>query len=174
MLRTTRQNVSYINPTFAGTGLGDPVTIAITVEEAFNKLKSLFSGSSNPWIPAQNQASSELASIVADYVAVKNNNQLTSIYIANAISKVNIVIQAFKQFASQYNNAGANKGISDITANGNAIIQNMKFDLSILPVSSTNLVTSVTAAAQGTTAGIPNMLLIGLAAVFVLPKIFKR
>lgn len=172
MLRLTRQNMTFVNPTLSGLSGPELALAAETAIGFLGKLKSLFGGSSNPWISGQNQAAAELAKTVADYVGVKNANQLTALYIGQAIARINVIASGFRQFAAQYNSPGAAQGSKDIQANADAIIQNMRFDLSILP--SGTLEKTVTTITSGSTAGIPNVALIGLAAVFLLPKLRKR
>lgn len=122
-------------------GLGDGTTSTTSVQTDANAVASivstlgkLFGGSSNPWIPAQNQAEANIATIVAAYVAVKNAGQLTANYIATAINQVATINAAFTQFTKQYSQSGAAAGAQTIASNANAVIANMQADLATVPV----------------------------------------
>ena len=176
-------------------GLGDPITDA--VGSVVTGLIHLFSGTPHPWINAQNQTESNIAAIVASYVAVKNAGQLTAAYINNAIVQVQAQSDGFAKYIQQYSGtsgseyAAAQKGSGDIASNANAVIANMRMDLAKLPVATVPSVISGIFATttppttitnpDGTVTVIPgspsvasssNLLALG-AAFFILPKLFR-
>lgn len=90
----------------------------------------------HPWITAQNTAEAGIASVVAAYVALKNNasgNLLTPQYIQQAILKVQAIAQGFVNYAKTFNTPAATKGGQDIQNNANAVVTNMQVDASQLP-----------------------------------------
>lgn len=177
--------------------LGDALTDGIG--SVVSSLVKLFTGTPHPWINAQNQTESNIAAIVANYVAVKNAGGLTAAYINTAISQVQAQATGFSQFITQYSGTGgseysaAQKGAGDITSNANAVIANMRMDLAKLPVTPVSSIlpgilnpapvqtitnpdgtVTVLQPAPGIASSLTsNPLLLGAAAFFLLPKLFK-
>lgn len=153
MLRLTTQNMRPVQTAYRGLGQASTSTISTdaglvsSIVSAFSKL---FGGSQHPWIAAQNNAESQIAAIVAAYVAMKNTNQLTQNYIATAMTNVASISKAFSQYAATFNNSGANNGASQIASNANAVIANMESDLAALPV---NPISSLISSILGTNSG---------------------
>lgn len=148
MLKLTRQNLGPVKTNYKGLGQVNTITtdagLVSSIVSAFGKL---FGGQSHPWIPAQNNAESQIAAIVAAYVTMKNSGSLTQNYIATAMSNVAAISKAFSQYAATFNTAAANNGASDIANNANAVIQNMEADLAALPV---NPISSLISSVLGT------------------------
>lgn len=194
MIRLTRQNMGPVPTSYRTLGQVSTVqTDAGAVAGIVTSLSKLFGGQSHPWIPAQNSAESQIANIVQSYVNLKNVSQLTANYIANAMTNVATISKGFAQFVQQYNSAAANQGASDIANNANAVIQNMEQDLVALQVNpivsvfggGPPVITNTTSSGPGgvtptitpTVTNISSALtspaVLGLAALFFLPRLFK-
>lgn len=199
MLKLTTQNMAPLVP-YKGAyrGLGLDINAIATdtqaVAQAAQSIKTAASntGGGHPWIAAQNNAANQMAQVVAQYVNLKNAGQLTANYIANAMTQIATISKAFAQAAASYNSADANRGASEIAQNANAIITNMQHDLSTLtvnpiasiigtnPIAQTNYnnnpypgITATIEPVVTNPGGTSNALLYGLAAFFLLPRLFK-
>lgn len=148
---------------------------AASIAAAFNAL----GGNTTSWIPAQNNAASQLASIVSNYINVKTAGQLTGQYIATAINQVNAVVAGFKQFVgsqSYSSSNGAQNGVNAIQQNGNAIIANMQLDAANLGLT---LSTTVNSAGQSVVtssllSGSTLYIVLGIAALVLLPRFLPK
>lgn len=165
MLKLTKQNQLPI--TYRGLGDATSTLVDFAKQQAQAVFQRLQNRNGNRWIDAQNQAARELSEIVSAYVAYKNAGNLNPNYINNAIARTTAVTDGFAIYASQFGESGAARGASEISANGNAMITNMRFDLSQLP--SGYFPTGITDFVSDNSA----LLLGGAFVILILPKLLK-